>query len=227
MPEFIAFFACIPHSDLSSCLISLEQYGIGKYVIAKEITDTAHQEGGGEHLHFLVEIDKKNYHNFSEAIFRKKYKLRGKASAGLPRQYGMVKEIRDLPKMIAYTIKDKNYITNFDVSPYVELSYTKQESKPDKIKKQKVKTWSQNTTDTIRKNFPNYVFEFKAQDIMIITQEVLLCLGEGSKKISPMIIRDLVFGQYNALKPGCKEFTEFLYSRAFPELFGEYDKYIK
>jgi len=225
--NFIAFFAAIPHIDISGCLTTLQSYDIGRYIIAKE-TAESHDDTNGEHLHFLVEMDAQNYKNFSEALFRKKYKLRGKATKDHPRQYGRCKDIRELPKMIAYTIKDKNYITNFDVSSFECLSYSKTENKvalESKKQKVKVKSWSQQLTESIQKKYPDMEWKFNAQSFHLIHTEVLLALGIMSKKLSPMITRDLTYGQFNALAPNDKEFNVDIFTKAFPEFGFEISKY--
>ncbi len=61
-----------------------------------------------------------------------KFKLRGKAKDGKSRQYGKVKEIDNVEKMAAYTLKDGNIRTNMsenDLEKYRSISYKKNEEK--------------------------------------------------------------------------------------------------
>ena len=54
------------------------------------------------------------------ALFRKRYKLRGKAVQNASRQYGRVKEIKDLDKMLSYTCKDDNVRYNVKDRKWLE-----------------------------------------------------------------------------------------------------------
>lgn len=223
---YIAFFGSIPHSDISYCLTTLLEYKVTDYIIAMEIAQ-GHKETSGEHLHFLIKTDdEKFYQNYCKRVFIDKYKLRGRSQTGLPRQYGKVNHIKDIDKMIAYTIKDEKYITNIsDLTKYQELSFKKESNE---IKsKNPTKTWSIRLTESLRIKYPNHQYKYDAVTIKMLTEEVLLALGQHSKKLSPLIVRDLVFGQYNALRPDCAVFQEFIFEKAFPELFPDYINYLK
>jgi len=115
--EYIAFMAAIAHSEFGYLEEILKEYDIGEYLIAAEVTDTAHTETKGEHFHFVVQMNDKDYHKFSKRVFIDKFKLRGKAIKDKPRQYGRVKKIEDFNRMCAYTIKDGNIRTNMDAVP--------------------------------------------------------------------------------------------------------------
>ena len=110
--EYIAFMAAIFHSEADYVEDVLKEYKIGAYLIALETTTTAHLETNGEHFHFLVQMDDRDYSAFSKRLFIVKYKLRGKAIKDKPRQYGKVKKIEDFNRMGAYTVKDGNIRTN-------------------------------------------------------------------------------------------------------------------
>ncbi len=105
MESHLAFFGAIPHSQIDYLNEVLQEYSIGEYVLCGETTTDAHKETQGEHFHFVVQMSLKDYHKFSKRIFIDKYKLRGVAKKGLPRQYGKVKVIENLAKMKAYTVK--------------------------------------------------------------------------------------------------------------------------
>lgn len=82
------------------------------WLIGKEVSNDSHQETGGEHLHFCVEWNAKEYHRFAVAV-KQKYKLRGKAVAGFPAQMKHVVKVRNWERMCAYTCKDGNVDTNY------------------------------------------------------------------------------------------------------------------
>ena len=123
--NFIAFMGHMPLDDYDYLEDTLKEYDIGGYLIGAEVSST-----GVEHYHFLVEMTSKDYHLFSERIFRKHYKLRGRASKGQARQYGKLKEIRDFERLKAYTMKEGNIRTNMseeDLAYAREISFSKNE----------------------------------------------------------------------------------------------------
>jgi hypothetical protein len=82
----------------------------------------------GEHMHFYVEMFPKDYLRFAKRVFIDKYKLKGKASGGVGRQYGKVKNIENLERMKAYTIKDGNIRTNMtekEIDALKEIAFEK------------------------------------------------------------------------------------------------------
>ena len=125
-----AFMAVIEHKYAQEVGDILFQYDIGKYIIAKEKSNTSHQETNGEHLHFMVEMTDKDYHKFSKRVFIDRFKLRGRATKGKPRQYGKVKQIENVEKMKAYTLKEADYVSNLsdeELKMLFEKSYKKAE----------------------------------------------------------------------------------------------------
>lgn len=129
------FFAQIAHKHEPEVRELLEKYITedARYIIAKETTTNAHKETNGEHLHFAVDMTKKEYDAFRNTVLVKKFKLRGKAQKDLPKQYGTVKNVRDEMKMLSYTVKDNNInYKNIDlktIQEYIEKSYKKQDKK--------------------------------------------------------------------------------------------------
>jgi len=84
----------------------------------------------------------REYRNYANTRFRGKYNLRGKAQNGLSRQYGKLKNIRDLEKLMAYMVKeslefDKNVFTNLNKQKLKklkeELSHSKSYYDADKL----------------------------------------------------------------------------------------------
>lgn len=127
------FYAQIVHDHVPTVRELLESYisDEAAYIIAKETSPNSHKETNGEHLHFAVDMSKKQYDAFRNTVLVKKYGLRGKAQKDLPKQYGTVKNVRDEMKMLSYTVKDQNIIyRNIDlktIQGYIEKSFKKNE----------------------------------------------------------------------------------------------------
>lgn len=99
------FMAHLNFNEYDAIEKEIQKLGV-PYIIAFECSPY-------DHFHFMVRITEKNYYNFCKRVFKDKYKLRGRATKGLPKQYGhMAKKIESLDKIAKYTIKDKNYRTN-------------------------------------------------------------------------------------------------------------------
>lgn len=123
--NFIAFMGHMPLADYDYLESTLLEYDIGGYLIGAETS-----KSGVEHYHFLVEMTTDDYHLFAERVFRKKYKLRGRATKGQARQYGKLKEIRDFERLKSYTLKEGNIRTNMsdeELASAKENSFSKNE----------------------------------------------------------------------------------------------------
>ena len=106
----MAFMAHIPHCQIESVMTTLLSYdSVGEYLVGLE-------GGEYEHMHFYVEMSARDYKAFAKRVFIERFKLRGRAAKGLPRQYGKVKAIDNHDKMAAYTLKDGNIRTNIPES---------------------------------------------------------------------------------------------------------------
>ena len=118
--KYIACFFTLELEEydyLENTLISYIQDG--KYCIA-------HESEPKSHFHFIFEGTETIYTNFSKKIIEK-YDLRRKGRGGLIK-YGKVKEIRNLERMLTYTLKDGNYRSNMDketLQVYFEKSFKK------------------------------------------------------------------------------------------------------
>ena len=102
----------------------LLEYDTGQYLIAYEATPYSH-------YHVVAQISDKDYHKFSKRIIEK-YDLRGRATPNKPRQYGKLKKIHDLERLLIYTCKDQNVIGNFseeEIRKYIELSFKKDDKR--------------------------------------------------------------------------------------------------
>ena len=125
--EYLAFFFAIKHEHYPYIRNTIDKYEIGKFLIAMETDTKVHLETEGQHFHFLVQMTRDNYAKFSK-VLRDKFKLRGRSKDGKPRQYGILKEIKDLDRIAAYTIKDGNYYTNMDdddLDKWYKISFKK------------------------------------------------------------------------------------------------------
>ena len=113
--SYIAFMAHLPMvhhvgplngmSMLHYLEQTLKEYDIGGYIIGHEMDPFSH-------YHVTVQMSDKDYHKFSARVFKKMYKLRGRAVPGHPRQYGKVKSIDNVERMKAYTLKAGSFVTN-------------------------------------------------------------------------------------------------------------------
>lgn len=130
--EYLAFMAALRHCEIESVIEDLGQYEIGTYLIGLETATGVHLDTEGQHMHFLVQIKLKDYNAFVKRIFVDKYKLRGRALKDKPKQYGKVKKIEDLGRLMSYTVKDGNVHTNMsqhELDVYCQASFKKREDK--------------------------------------------------------------------------------------------------
>jgi len=127
--------------SLEKVLEYLNEYDIGKYIIAVE--DTPYR-----HFHICIEMGQNGYNAFVSKILRKKFQLRGRATNGNPRQYGRVLGIKKPAKMIAYTLKQGCYITNIpdhELTEYKAMSYVKDTGDNDREIRDKMKDYLDKT----------------------------------------------------------------------------------
>ncbi len=130
--QWLAFFACIEHQYFDDIVTIVQEYDIQGYIIAKETSKLSHQDTNGEHIHFVVQMSPSDYKRLADRVFIKRFRLRGRASKGLSRQYGKVNNIENLERMKAYTIKDSNYTTNLDkeeIAKLAQISFQKSEDR--------------------------------------------------------------------------------------------------
>lgn len=86
-----------------------------------------------EHLHFVVHMSEKDYLAFSAKVFKRHFKLNGKATKDKARQYGRMKKINDLEKAYSYTVKEnipelrRTNLTPDQVDEYIIKSFKKDE----------------------------------------------------------------------------------------------------
>ena len=131
--EWHAFFAAIKHEHSEEVLEVLQKYDIGRYIVSREKSEGSHADTDGEHFHFMVEMTRTDYNRFAKRIFIDRFKLRGRATVGHPRQYGKVKNIENVELMQAYTVKDGNVSTNL-TDAELEILKEKSHKKENKRK---------------------------------------------------------------------------------------------
>lgn len=120
--NWIACFFSVNHTEFDTIEKIFHEYDHGLYIIAAENT-----EKEKEHFHFLFEGSEQIYNNFSKRIVEK-YNLRRKGRGGLIK-YGKVKNIRNLERMMTYTLKDNTFRSNMDnkmIQSYFEKSFKKE-----------------------------------------------------------------------------------------------------
>ncbi len=126
--SWIACMAHIPHKN-SDYIKDYIDKRFEQYIIALETSATV-----GEHMHFMLYVkEPKDYSNFAQNVFKQKFTLRGRATKDSPRQYGRVKDIKDIQKMMAYTVKDKNVITKVKDQEALEKAFEISFRKEDRL----------------------------------------------------------------------------------------------
>ncbi len=126
MNDPITFYAHLPEDQLDNLEAAVLKYlpDTRKYLISHEIS----QVKKISHFHVIVEYENDIWEQFRNAILIKKYKLSAKN-----KQYGKVKKINDVNKMISYILKDDGpRRTNIEatlINEYLEASYKKSEDK--------------------------------------------------------------------------------------------------
>lgn len=128
--DWIACMAHIKHDQIEYLKGYIDNR-FDEYIIAMETSPKV-----GEHVHFLLKTDDPSlYHKLAQNVFKQKYKLRGRATKGKCRQYGKVKEIEHINKMMSYTVKDGNCIIKVNDKKQVEKAIEESFQKVDNLGK--------------------------------------------------------------------------------------------
>lgn len=120
----------IYHSRIDEVIAMLEKHNAEKYLVGMEIcTGGQHQQTKGEHMHFILHINPQDFKNLREKM-RRTFNLGGKNNKQNKPYYGwMQKDIRDIDKLRAYTVKDKNIrskgYTDEELEQLIESSFPK------------------------------------------------------------------------------------------------------
>jgi len=110
--NYKAWYASILHTEESKVLKQLKSYkSVGTYIMSLEVCEKSHQATGGQHMHFLVEMDNKDFNAFRDWQ-KRHFSLQCKAEDSGARQFGKVKNIENLSRMAIYTVKHENVRTN-------------------------------------------------------------------------------------------------------------------
>lgn len=199
--EWTAFMGHIAHTEIEYLKSEMGKLK-APYVMAAETA-------GYEHFHFLAKITKKQYHAFTKKVFIDKYKLHGrwyktKDGKNHPRQYGKVKkEIRDLSKMMSYTLKDKNFFTNMKVN---EIEF---------ILKKKIEECENTKDGEIKEKMIKYVDKYLHERFIINLNKPM---QRHQKYIRIVIIRFLMENKCSVLKNTIERF--YYYYVTHTELDG-------
>jgi len=110
LDNYVAFFVAGSHEVLED---AFKAYNTSeKYTIAFETSKTSHKAVNGQHIHVLVQWTEKQYKAFIEQLKKiETLVINGRATKDNPRTYGKIKEIKDFKRMLAYTIKGKDFLS--------------------------------------------------------------------------------------------------------------------
>lgn len=130
----IAFFLALPHTEQSTLWQFLLDYTTPqqKLILAKETSKKSHLDISGQHFHVLAEWDKHKYEAFKKTIIDKHYSLVGRSTTGNARKYGQVRAIKDIDKMLSYTIKCNDYSYQNYTQEELEKAYAQSYEKEDR-----------------------------------------------------------------------------------------------
>lgn len=212
--DYLAFMAAISHSHFDYLEEILLEYTIGSYIIAAETTTQSHTETGGQHFHFLVQMSQEDYHKYSKRVFIEKFKLRGRAVKGFPRQYGKLNKIENLERMKIYTVKGGHVRSNMDETSliqYQESSFIKEDRTNlrielfKKLKEIKLYPWYGDVNESFsyysggRKNYDNLV------------KGIIQYFIEESKPVpSPSVIKRYIIDYVSEFTISVQERSEIL-----------------
>lgn len=117
------------NKDVDNYVIQVvEDLSLNAYIMSREIST----KRGHPHYHFFMEMnDEKTYDKFIRDI-KRKYPLRGRAIKNAAKNYGRVRNIKDIEGMKAYTLKDGNYVfkgySKEQIAHWYSKSYKKEQS---------------------------------------------------------------------------------------------------
>ncbi len=121
----LTFYAHLPLAELDNLESALLSYiDESRYLIAHEIS----QVKKISHFHVIAEMDNNQWEHFRNNIIIKRYSLKAKN-----KQYGKVKKINDVNKMISYCLKDdgerRTNIPDDEIQEFLKNSYKKPEDR--------------------------------------------------------------------------------------------------
>jgi len=197
--EYFFGFADINHKFKLDLVEMMMEYGIEKYIIALEKVDgkKTHIATQGEHIHFVLYTDLKNFKRFKETL-KNKYELSGK-NGKTGRYAGWIckDKVKDEHKFMSYTMKDGNVLwKGFEEDEIKKLkddSYQKNDTLIDELMK-----WLKEFRPELRKepagtylnHFQQPVYQSK-YDLQKVEIEVLKFYMKKEKKICKSQIKNL------------------------------------
>lgn len=134
MSDLLFWFVSIRHTEVTDYIAELDKYidSSAGLLIAKEVAKNSHKTTNGEHIHVAADMSVELYNKFHDNIHKKKLKLVLKATNGVGKQVGRIKNVETQEGILTYMCKDKNIIyrnmDQTDIKRYIENSFPKTES---------------------------------------------------------------------------------------------------
>lgn len=205
------WFVALAHDKIDEYRDFLHKYidASASYLIGLETTDVGHAETKGQHYHVACEISDQNYTTFRDAVHRKHFGLRGCNKHGT-RQYGMVHNVRDETRMLAYTCKDKNVLSRHvnpeDIKKLILKSFPKKQDHRDTFRdvQKSLEIYYENNREFLEIN--NLPKELELEVIKIILKKEL----KDFSLTKSFIQRSVVFFLCNYIKD-----AEYIHSYFF------------
>lgn len=135
----IFFFIALAHSKKDELISFLHKYidASASYLIGMETAPDSHVETKGEHFHICADMSLKQYDSFRKSVCVNHYALRGQVKKDQPKQYGRTLKVRDPARFMAYSLKDKNFISRGvsleELDKLIKVSFPRPESFYDRI----------------------------------------------------------------------------------------------
>lgn len=200
--HWIACYFAVYHSEKDYIKEKVLHHCVGKYIISKEVCET-HKRTRGQHFHVVAEMTDASYHKLCKNM-KDKYKLQGRAMNGEPKQYGKVNTIKNIERMLAYSIKDGDYETNLPPEKIEELkkiSFVKESKEMNQRKETKLKTsWSEKLVTELIEKYPDKMWDMRLEtDFNMVRDKMFDNLGKASKSFDEFIFDRLFIGILNKL----------------------------
>lgn len=196
----IGFYLALRHSEDTWVHEHVVRHCKGQYLISKEKASGVHHETAGEHFHICANMTDQDYHKLMKNV-KDKYKLSGRAKDGIGKQYGKIKDIKNNIKLLAYCIKDGDYVTNIPPEQIEEIkkhSYKVDEEANKKVKK--TKDWVETVANHIKETYPNKQWNLDDYRDMDWFEHIIFDhLGKNGKVFDKFIITRLCNGVYNLI----------------------------
>jgi len=225
--KWTAFYIGVRHTEFDDIVTIVKGYlnPEAKYLFSKETTKQGHAETDGQHIHVVCQMSSDRYVNCI-MVLKRKYSLKGNRKAGETGQYGKVRTIKCIDSMLAYCMKDGDYVTNIEpdqIEKLKVLSYPKDDRSTGEKTKKMTKTWCQRTAEEIIAKYPAKQWNMGlADDGKRFNELMFEHLGESAKAFDSHIYDRLACGVYNRLPRTTRAVEDFETSLAekFNARFG-------